>query len=45
MELIASEAEAVVTIESIAAGDISEEELAVWIEANSQPFEETLSDS
>ena len=45
MELIASEAEAVVTIESIAAGDISEEELAVWVEASSQPFEEALSDS
>ena len=40
MELVSAEAEAVITIETLAAGDMSEEALATWIEANSQPFED-----
>lgn len=38
-ELTAPEADAVFTIEALAADDISEDELANWIEANAQPFE------
>ena len=38
-ELIAAETDAVITIEALAAGDISEDELANWIETNAQPFE------
>lgn len=38
-ELVAAEADAVITIEALAAGDISEDELADWIETNTQPFE------
>ncbi len=37
-ELTASEPDAVVTIQALAAGEISEEELVVWIEANARPL-------
>lgn len=37
-ELAASEPDAVVTIQALAAGELSEEELAAWITANSQPI-------
>lgn len=37
-ELTASEPDAVVTMQALAAGEISEEELAVWIEANARPI-------
>ena len=40
-ELVAAEADAVITIEGLAAGDISEDELARWIEANAQPFKDS----
>ena len=36
-ELSASEPDAVVTIQALAAGELTEEELAAWIEANSRP--------
>ena len=36
-ELTASEPDAVVTIQALAAGELTEEELAAWIEANSRP--------
>lgn len=35
-ELIASETDAALTIESVAGGEMSEEELAAWIEGNSR---------
>lgn len=35
-ELIASEPDAALTIESVAGGEMSEEELAAWIEGNSR---------
>lgn len=38
-ELTAQEAEAVIVIESLAAGDTSEDDLAHWIEANSAPLD------
>lgn len=37
-ELAASEPDAVVTIQSLAAGKLSEEELASWTETNAQPI-------
>lgn len=37
-ELTASEADAVVTIRALAAGEVSEDELAAWIAANSGPL-------
>ncbi len=37
-ELSASEPDAVVTIQALAAGELTEEELAAWIEANSRPL-------
>ena len=37
-ELTASEADAVVTIRAVAAGEMNEEELAVWIVENSGPL-------
>jgi death-on-curing protein len=37
-ELAASEPDAVVTIQALAAGELTEEELAAWIEANSRPL-------
>ncbi len=40
MELVAAETDAVLTIETLAAGDMSEEELASWIETNAQLFVE-----
>ena len=40
MELAAAEEDAVLTIEALAAGDMSEEELVTWIETNAQPFVE-----
>ena len=36
-ELTASEPDAVVTIQALAAGELTKEELAAWIEANSRP--------
>ena len=36
-ELTASEPDAVVTIQALAAGELTEEKLAAWIEANSRP--------
>jgi death-on-curing protein len=36
LELVASEAEAVVTINDLAAGELTESDLAEWIENNSQ---------
>jgi len=38
MELSAAEEDAVLTIETLAAGDMSEEELVTWIEANAQLY-------
>ena len=38
-ELLAKEADAVFVIESLAAGNITEEELARWIEANSSTYQ------
>ncbi|PKM43059.1 MAG: type II toxin-antitoxin system death-on-curing family toxin [Gammaproteobacteria bacterium HGW-Gammaproteobacteria-1] len=37
-ELIASEAEAVFTIQELAAGTIDADTLAIWVEANSRPL-------
>ncbi len=37
-ELTALEPDAVVTIQALAAGELTEEELAAWIEANSRPL-------
>jgi len=37
-ELVAEETEAVFIIESLAAGNVSEEELSLWIKGNSQVF-------
>lgn len=37
-ELTASEPDAVVTIQALAAGELTEEELAAWIEAYSRPL-------
>lgn len=37
-ELTASEPDAVVTIQALAAGELTEEGLAAWIEANSRPL-------
>ena len=36
-ELAASEPDAVVTIQALAAGELSEEELTAWVAANSRP--------
>jgi death-on-curing protein len=38
LELVASEPDSVVTMQSLAAGKISEEDLAVWIADNAQPL-------
>lgn len=38
-ELTATEVEAVATITSLAAGEITEDQLAEWIEANAHPLE------
>jgi len=38
-ELMAQEAEAVIVIEALTAGDTSEDDLAHWIEANSAPLD------
>ena len=40
IDLIPDEAEAVVIVNSLAAGDMSQEELAEWLQANSGPLEE-----
>jgi len=37
-ELIAEEADAVITIEALASGDLTEEDLSKWIGNNSQPL-------
>lgn len=37
-ELVAEEADAVFTIESLADGEVSEIKLSVWVENNAQPF-------
>jgi death-on-curing protein len=39
-ELTAQEAETVIVIQALAAGDMSEEDLAHWIEANAAPLDE-----
>lgn len=39
-QLMASEAETAITLRAVAAGEISEEELAIWIRENSGPFGE-----
>jgi death-on-curing protein len=39
-QLTASEADAVITMRAVAAGETSEEELAVWIQDNSGPLDE-----
>lgn len=39
-ELIAEEVDAVLTIEALASGDLTEDELTTWIEANAQPYKE-----
>ena len=38
-ELMAQETEAVIVIEGLAAGDMSEDDLALWIESNAAPIE------
>jgi death-on-curing protein len=37
-ELAASEPDAVVTLQALAAGELTEEELTAWIDANSRPL-------
>jgi len=39
-ELTAQEAETVIVIQALAAGDMSEDDLAHWIEANAAPLDE-----
>ena len=39
-DLVADEAEAVVVVNSVAAGELSQEELAEWLESNSSPLVE-----
>ena len=39
-ELVASEIDAVVTIRSVAAGDMDEQELGAWVESNSVKVDE-----
>lgn len=39
-DLVADEAEVVVIVRSVAAGEMSQEELAEWLEANSSPLPE-----
>jgi death-on-curing protein len=39
-ELVASEVDALVTIRSVAAGDMDEQELSAWIESNSVKIDE-----
>jgi len=39
-ELTAQEAETVIVIQALAAGDMSEDDLARWIEANAAPLDE-----
>lgn len=38
-ELVAEEAEAVVALRAIAAGEMDEEQLAIWVSGNSAPLE------
>jgi death-on-curing protein len=38
LDLIASEPDAVVTMTDVASGELSEEELAVWIRTNTRPL-------
>jgi death-on-curing protein len=40
VDLLPDEAEAVVIVNLLAAGDMSQEELAEWLQANSRPLEE-----
>lgn len=39
-QLTASEADAVITMRAVAAGEMSEEELAIWVRKNSGPLDE-----
>jgi death-on-curing protein len=39
LELVADELDAVHTIQTLAAGELNEEQLAEWIDANSRPLE------
>lgn len=38
MDLVADEAEAVVIVRAVAAGEFSQQDLATWLEANSKPL-------
>lgn len=38
-ELVAEEADAVLTIQEVASGDLTESELAAWIAENSKPYD------
>lgn len=39
IDLVADEAEAVVILRAVAAGEFAEEDLATWLEANSRPLD------